>query len=128
MLRAFLAVSALIWLPYGVLCFVAPGTLVEVAGVAPSSVTGTIEIRAMYGGLQSALGILAAAAFFQPTLRRPALLTLAFVCAGLFLARLLGALLGMEFSSYTAMALLFELLSGAFATRLLALQPRTAAS
>lgn len=126
-LRLFLAASALVWLPYGLLCFFDPGYLVGVAGVSASSATGTIELRAMYGGLQSALGILAGAAYFEPTLRRPALLALAFVCAGLFMARLLGALLGMEFSSYTLFALLFELLSCAFAARLLALLPRPAA-
>jgi hypothetical protein len=48
---------------------------------------------------------------------------LAFLCAGLFMARLLGALLGAEFSSYTAMGLLFEILSTTFATRLLARLP-----
>jgi len=119
-LRLFLAVSALIWLPYGLLCFFAPEVLAEFAGVASTSPTGTIELRAMYGGLQAGLGVLAAAAFFQPTLTRPALVTLAFVCAGLFVARLLGALLGLEFSLYTMVGLLFELLSSTFATRLLA--------
>lgn len=128
LLRLFLAASALVWLPYGLLCFFAPGFLAEVAGVASTSTTGTIELRAMYGGLQAALGVLAGAAFFQPSLQRPALIALSFVCAGLFMARLLGALLGTEFSSYTAVGLLFELLSSTFATRLLVRLPgRTAA-
>lgn len=119
MLRLFLAASALLWLPYGLVCFFDPGYLAEVAGVAPTSTTGTIELRAMYGGLQVALGVLAGAAFFQASLQRPALLTLSFLCAGLFTARLVGALLGAEFSSYTVLGLLFELLSSTFATRLL---------
>lgn len=127
MLRLFLAVSALVWLPYGVLCFVTPGLLADVAGVASTSATGTIELRAMYGGLQAALGVLAGAALLRPSLQRPALLTLAFVCGGLFTARLLGALLGADFSSYTMLGLLFELLSSAFATRLLARTPQQAA-
>ena len=119
MLRLFLAASALIWLPYGLLCFFAPTLLAEVAGVASISTTGTIEIRAMYGGLQVALGVLAGAALFRESLQRPALFTLAFVCGGLFMARLLGAVLDTEFSSYTVGALIFELLSSTFATRLL---------
>jgi hypothetical protein len=122
-LRLFLAASALLWLPYGVFCFFTPGFLADVAGVASTSSTGTIELRAMYGGLQAALGILAGAALFRPSLQRPALVALAFLCAGLFMARLLGALLGAEFSSYTAMGLLFEILSTTFATRLLARLP-----
>jgi hypothetical protein len=44
------------------------------------------------------------------------------------MARLLGALLGTEFSSYTVLGLLFELLSSTFATRLLARLPRQAAA
>lgn len=128
MLRLFLAASALVWLPYGLVCFFDPGYLAEVAGVASTSTTGTIELRAMYGGLQVALGVLAGAACFQTSLERPALLALAFMCAGLFMARLLGALLGAEFSAYTILGLLFELLSSAFATRLLARVPRPAAA
>ncbi len=124
MLRLFLAASALIWLPYGVLCFVSPALLAEAAGVASTSTTGTTELRAMYGGLQAALGVLSGAAFFQPSLQRPALIALSFLCAGLFMARLLGALFDTEFSSYTMLALFFELLSSTFATRLLARPPR----
>jgi hypothetical protein len=80
----------------------------------------------MYGGLQAALGVLAGVALVQPFMQRPALAALAFVCGGLFTARLLGALVGGEFSSYTAVGLLFELLSSAFATRLLARLPAVA--
>jgi hypothetical protein len=127
-LRLFLAVSASLWLPYGLLCFFAPGFLAEVAGVASTSTTGTIELRAMYGGIQAALGVLSGAAFFQPSLQRPALVALAFVCAGLFTARLLGALLSAEFSPYTSLGLLFEILSTTFATRLLARLPERVAA
>lgn len=119
MLRLFLAIEALLWLPYGILCFVEPTRLAEVAGVASLSPTGAIEIRAMYGGLQAGLGVLAAAAFFRPSLQRPALLALAFLCAGLFTARLGGAVLERDFTPYTMGGLLFELLSSAFAIRLL---------
>ena len=81
----------------------------------------------MYGGLQVALGVLAGAALFRESLQRPALFTLAFVCGGLFMARILGAVLDTEFSSYTAGALIFELLSSTFATRLLRRLPEGAA-
>ena len=123
MLRLFLGVSALIWLPYGLFCFFAPGYRDGAAGVMASTATGTTELRAMYGGLQAALGVLVAAAFFRPALQRPALFALAFLCAGLFMARLLGAVMALEFSDYTVVALLFEILSSAFATRLLVAPP-----
>ena len=127
MLRLFLGASALLWLPYGLFCFFDPGYLAEAAGVTSTTPTGTIELRAMYGGLQAALGVLAGAALLRVALRRPALLTLAFVGAGLFTARLLGAVMSSDFSSYTVMALLLELTTSVFATALLArLEPREA--
>ncbi len=117
--RIFLGLSALVWFPYGVFCVFQPGYLAEAAGVVSQSATGTIELRAMYGGLQAALGALAGAAFFRAELRRPALLTLAFLTAGLFLARLVGVALDFQVSAYTAVALGFELSSLGIASWLL---------
>jgi hypothetical protein len=54
--RIFLGLSALIWLPYGLLCFFQPAGLAESAGVTFTNATGATELRAMYGGLQAAIG------------------------------------------------------------------------
>jgi len=105
----FLALSALIWLPYGLYCFFQPAFLAEAAGVAAVSPSGETELRAMYGGLQAAVGLLCGLALFRPSLRRPALVTVAFVVGGLFVARLGGAGIGVELSVYTGSALLLEL-------------------
>jgi hypothetical protein len=118
--RIFLGLSALIWLPYGIYCFLAPGALAGIAGVTSSSVTGSIELRAMYGGLQAAIGVLAGAALLRPSLERPALLALAFLCGGLFTARLLGALVESEFSAYTLGGMALEIVSCTLAARLAA--------
>jgi multidrug transporter EmrE-like cation transporter len=115
-LRVFLAFSGAVWLPYGVFCFFQPTFLAEAAGVTATTTTATIELRAMYGGLQFAIGSLAALAFFREPLRRPALITLAFLCAGLALSRLLGALVDAEVSAYTGSALAFEIASTGLAT------------
>jgi hypothetical protein len=117
--RVFLGLSALLWLPYGVFCFVEPSALAGSAWVAANAPTGVVELRAMYGGLQIALGALAGMAVWRPALVRPALIALAFLCSGLFSARLLGAGLSRDLSSYTAMALGFELVSAALALWLL---------
>jgi hypothetical protein len=119
----FLGLSALVWLPYGVFCFFQPGYLAEAAGVAASSVTGSIELRAMYGGLQTGIGVLLLLAWFRPGLQRPALLTLAFLCGGLVTARLLGALVAGEVSPYTTFGLAFEALSTGLAVWLLRRRP-----
>jgi len=115
----FLAICAALWLPYGLFCFFSPGYLADAAGVSAVSTTGTIELRAMYGGLQAGIGALALAALFRESLRRPALLCVLFLCTGLALARLLGAVADAELSSYTIMGLGFELVSVGYATVLL---------
>jgi Domain of unknown function (DUF4345) len=117
--RWFLALSALVWFPYGLYCFFAPAALAISAGVTFTTPTGATELRAMYGGLQVALGLLAFAGMQRAALRRPALITLLTVTAGLGSARLLGALNDGAWSAYTLMGLVFEFGSTAWAGSLL---------
>jgi hypothetical protein len=117
--RWFLALSALGWFPYGLYCFFAPGALANGAGVTFVSATGATELRAMYGGLQAALGLLAFTGMQRESLRRPALITLFTVTAGLGSARLLGALSDGAWSGYTLMGLVFEWGSAAWAGSIL---------
>jgi len=98
----------LLWLPYGLVCLFQPAILEGVAGVAYTSATGSTELRAMYGGIQSALGALALAAVIRPRFSRAALTSLAVVTGGLGVARLLGTLLDGGFSAYTGVGLAVE--------------------
>lgn len=107
--RIFLGLEALLWLPYGIYCFLVPGSLAQAAGVVATTATGSVELRAMYGGLQAALGALALAAALRPALAQTALRTLAVLAGGLASARLLGALFAGGFSPYTTMGLAFEI-------------------
>lgn len=125
-MRAFLTFNALVWLPYGLYLFVFPDTLEGIAGVATMSATATIEIRAMYGGLQMAIGVLCGVALLRASFVRPALIAVAFLTGGLFTTRLLGAAWAMEVSQYTAGALLLEIVLTASATRLLGVASQTA--
>ena len=106
--RIFLGLSALIWAPYAVQLLIDPVTLTEAANVAATSATGTAELRAMYGGLQLALGLLALAGALRPRLAKYALAALGTVCAGLGVTRLGAAAVGDAFSSYTVTALSLE--------------------
>lgn len=117
--RIFLSLSALLWLPYGIYCLLNPGYLAEAAGVAFQSPTGSTELRAMYGGLQASLGVLAALGALRAGWARPALVAIAFATGGLGIARLFGTLLDGGVSSYTAMGLGFEFASAAIALTLL---------
>jgi len=122
-MKIFLGLSALIWLPYGIFCLANPGFLAEAAGVHHSTPTGLTELRAMYGGLQAALGVLAAAALVREDLARTALTTLAFVTAGLGSTRLLGMFIDASMSEYTAGAIVFEFACAITATVLLRRAP-----
>lgn len=106
--RVFLWVCAVLFLPYGLYCFAMPGALEGIAGVSFTSPTGSAEIRAMYGGLQTAVGALALMGASRPDLARTTVTSIAVLCAGLGLARLSGALLDGGFSMYTAMGLSLE--------------------
>jgi hypothetical protein len=121
--RIFLILSTLVWLPYGIYCFANPSFLAEAGGVAFVSPTGSTELRAMYGGLQAALGALALAGAMRAALTRPALLTLAFLCSGLGSTRALGVLLDGGLSGYTVAGLVFEFASAGFAIHFLRQRP-----
>ena len=121
--RIFLALQAALWLPYGLLCFFQPAGLAESAGVSFTSATGATELRAMYGGLQAAIGAFALAGALRPALSGSALRLLLVACAGLGGARLLGAGLDAELSSYTGMALALELGTVALTVWLLRRRP-----
>lgn len=114
-IRIFLALQASIWLPYGLFCFFQPAFLGEAAGVEIGSPTGDIEIRAMYGGLQAALGAFTLAGVLHEPLRQPALIAIAFLVTGLATARLGGVALLGDVSAYTAGALVFEIATVAVA-------------
>ncbi len=120
--RIFLGLSALLWLPYGLLCFFQP-TGLSGAGIMFTNPTGATELRAMYGGLQAAIGAVALLGALRPLLAERALTLLFVVCAGLGLARLLGAAIDGEVSSYTTMALALELGTVAITAFLLRRRP-----
>ena len=107
-MKIFLGLSVFLWLPYGMYCVFFPEYLAGAAGVAAGSATGTTEIRAMYGGLEAALGVMCLYALARPAFARSAALALCFVLSGLFLARLLGFILDDSASNYTYGTLVFE--------------------
>jgi hypothetical protein len=109
MARIFLIIAGLMWLAYGIYMLMAPEALAVTAGVGALNATGTIELRAMYGGLEGAVGLLALWGAFDPRLRRAGLAALAFTCTGLGATRLIAALQAGEFSTYTKQGLCLEI-------------------
>jgi len=125
-INVFLGLSALVWLPYGLYCFLRPEFLADAAGVVAHSTTASTELRAMYGGLQMGIGMLTAGAILAPSLVRPALIAVAFLCTGLATTRALGVLLDGGLTSYTAFGLVFEITSASVAVALLPRAPLAA--
>jgi hypothetical protein len=107
----FLWITGLGWLGYGLYCFFAPAALSEIAGLSATNTTALVELRAMYGGLQSAVGILSLIGALQVRRTQGVLLTLACLYLGLCSARGVGAVLAHDGSPYTLGALGFETLS-----------------
>ncbi len=106
--KIYLLLSALLWLPYGLYCLIAPEYLNEAAGIIAVTPTGVTEIRAMYGGLQASIGIMCATALVRTDMARPAMFAIAFLASGLFLARSAGFFIDNSASAYTYGALVFE--------------------
>ena len=126
--RIFLAIFGLFSLPYGIYCFVDPAFLAPFAGVAATTTTGTIEIQAMYGGLQAGFGALALFGALRVEHLRSVLLSTAFLVTGLGLFRLLGAMRAGELSSYTVQGLAFEIPSAMIAIGLYVYASRRAST
>ena len=107
-IKLFLGLQAVLFIPYGLYCLVNPEALAGAAGVTATSITGTIELQTMYGGLQTSVGVLCALAIFRDALRPVALTTLLFIFAGLATVRVSLGLVHGDFSGYSVFAMAFE--------------------
>ncbi|HXC51739.1 MAG TPA: DUF4345 family protein [Candidatus Limnocylindrales bacterium] len=118
-MNTFLMILGIVFLPYGLYCFAVPGYLADAAGVSATTATGVVELRAMYGGLQAAFGVLLIAAARDSRFLLAGLAAVAFILPGLASARLLGVALGGDLSAYTIGALIFEIGSSVISLSLL---------
>ena len=124
-MQIFLMLEAVGWFGYGLLCLLYPSMLASVSGVNSMTTTGLVELSAMYGGLEAAIGIIAFLGWHETQKTRWALWSLVLLCGGMGGGRLLAALFHMHLSLYTAGALLFELGSATVAWILLSRLPLT---
>jgi hypothetical protein len=106
--RAVLAVSALMFGGHGALCLFDPETIARESGLALPTPGASTEARAMYGGLEFALGLYFTAGALRRAFTNPALTALVVVFSGLAVARLVGLLLQPETDAYNVRALAYE--------------------
>ena len=109
--KIYLLLLAVVFIGYGLYCLVMPESLSGPAGVSALTLTGTIELQVMYGGLQTAVGVLCLFGALNPEFRTGALQALLFIFVGLAVPRLTLALMQGDFSVYTLGASIFELVS-----------------
>jgi len=102
--QVFLVANSLFWLPWGLVNLIWPrswsGEIIPGLNVyvLSSAVTRT-EVRAMYGGLQMAIGIFALVGAFRPKHRDSVLLFFVLALTGLAMCRL-GGLIAEHSGSY----------------------------
>ena len=125
--RLFLGLQALLFIAYGLYCLVNPEALSAGAGIQATTITGTIELQAMYGGLQTAIGALCLVGLLRANYERAALTALLFLFAGLAVVRVSLGLTHADYSNYSLFAMGFETLCLAFLVWHLLLRSRSQA-
>ena len=121
--KGILWLSAVMFTGYGVLSLVSPATPADFAGLGILNGDGFAEIGAMYGGLQTGLGLYCGFAAINREFYRAGLVLLVVGIGALTLARLLSLMLSPDaVSAYTWGALGYESLTTIVA--LLALKMR----
>ncbi len=113
--KAFIAITGLMFALYGAYLIVDPKQLVEIANFSIPENTALTELRAMYGGLQLAMGLFMLTCCRQIRLIGPCLLfmSLAFFC--LAATRSLGLLIDPADNGYNLSATIYESLSAVIA-------------
>ena len=120
MTRLFLAIVGLIFLGYGIACALDPTLPARLSGLGLLNGDGLAEMAAMYGGLQSGVGLFLLLAAFRESLREPALILLLLGIGLLAAMRAIGILTAADVvTSYSWGALAFETLVTAIAAALL---------
>lgn len=112
--RIILGLTGLAFAGYGVYCAIDLDVVVELTGVVFRSSTPAVEARAMYGGLQTGLGLL----FFNAAVNRRltvyGLVVMVFVLGGLAIGRALGMYLD-DVDDYNTGAFIYESFSAVLA-------------
>jgi hypothetical protein len=102
-------VSAVTFISYGLTCLFSPDVPAQYAGLSMTNGDAIAEIGAMYGGLQTGLGLLCLLAALNPSFYKTGLVVLVFCIGSLALARLYSTLLITDpVSIYTWGAMTYE--------------------
>ncbi len=114
--KAVLGISALVFIAYGLVSLLSPETPSGLAGLEMSNGDAIAEIGAMYGGLQTGIGLFCLLAFLQPEYYRPGLMLLVIGIGALAIARLVTSVMSTDaLTAYTYGALVYEFATASLA-------------
>jgi hypothetical protein len=114
--KTILGVSSLVFIAYGLVSLISPAVPAGFAGLVMSNGDAFAEIGAMYGGLQTGVGLFCLLALIKKEYYRAGLMLLVLGIGALAIARLLSALLTTDLlTAYTWGALVYELVTVALA-------------
>jgi hypothetical protein len=114
--KVILWISAIVFIPYGLLCLFNPALPAGYAGLTMTSGDAFVEIGAMYGGLQTGFGLFCLMGALRSDFYRPALTSLLLVVGGLALARLYSTVTGTDpVGGYTWAAMAYEFTTASLA-------------
>jgi predicted tellurium resistance membrane protein TerC len=122
--KPYLIFTMLVWLPWGLACIFNTDVILAIIGVTSVHPTGNTDIRVMYGGVQFAVGLMAAFALYDGRYFEKLLWTLAFLGSCMAISRLYGLLVDGSGTVYTWGVLGYEAFAGASAIGWLVLLPR----
>ena len=112
--KVLLGVTGVLFAAYGLWCAVDPGVVAGYSGLAYPTAGAETEARAMYGGLQTGLGLFLLYAAGNPSARIPALLLTLLGVGSLAICRGIGLAVGGA-DAYNVGAVIYEALTAALA-------------
>jgi hypothetical protein len=122
--KPYLILTVLVWLPWGLQCLLDPGNVLEMIGVTSIHATGNTDIRVMYGGVQLAVGLMAALTLYDKRHFEKTLWSLAFLGSTMALSRFYGLIVDGSGTAYTWGVLGYESFAGLSAIYWLWVLPR----
>ena len=122
--KPYLIFTLAVWLPWGLICIFDTDIILEIIGVTSIDSTGKTDIRVMYGGVQFAVGLLAALALYDRSHFEKLLWALAFLGTCMALSRFYGLVADGSGTAYTWGVLAYEAFAGSSAIAWLMFLPR----
>jgi hypothetical protein len=111
-IKPYLIFNCIVWLPWGLICIFDTSQINSIIGVSGMDATANTDLRAMYGGFQFAVGLMAAYALYNRHHFASFVFALAFLGSCMALSRGYGLITDGSGTVYTWGVLSFEAFAG----------------